>query len=424
MPWWTSFWGLPFRAVLRRLSRLSPATRRVLLCHNVEDHEGGAVRRFLTLGAFSRRTPSSSTPRMRPAWNGSRPERPFVVLPHPVAAAASPASRRRRGGGSARDGPLVLFLGLVRRYKGVELLLDAAPEIVRATGARIAVVGEVFPDAQDLARRAASEPRAGPDSLEGRVRVRRGDGRSGSRPATSSSCRTGRSPGSGIAARAIGAGRPMAAAAVGGLAECVEAGVTGELFAPGDAAGLAAAVENGPLARHRGLRARASPARPSAPRGRATSSDPRIPLSARRCELTAERRTASIYSASHEPGAHRGAAAPPDLRSGSSPRRSCARARRRSTRRASSRRTSSAQAGELGSGGRGGRRRARRLRDGHGVLRDRDRGDLARLREHGRDPLGQQLARLRPDREVRQRGPEEAVPRRRWREARSSAASR
>jgi len=48
--------------------------------------------------------------------------------------------------------------------------------------------------------------------------------------------------GSAIAARAIGARRPIAAAEVGGLKDFVVPGVTGELFAPGDARGLADAV--------------------------------------------------------------------------------------------------------------------------------------------------------------------------------------
>jgi glycosyltransferase involved in cell wall biosynthesis len=48
--------------------------------------------------------------------------------------------------------------------------------------------------------------------------------------------------GSGIAARAIAARRPMAAADVGGLSETVKPGVTGELFAPGDPDALADAV--------------------------------------------------------------------------------------------------------------------------------------------------------------------------------------
>jgi glycosyltransferase involved in cell wall biosynthesis len=48
--------------------------------------------------------------------------------------------------------------------------------------------------------------------------------------------------GSGIAARAIAARRPMAAASVGGLSETVQPGSTGELFAPGDPDSLAEAV--------------------------------------------------------------------------------------------------------------------------------------------------------------------------------------
>ena len=55
---------------------------------------------------------------------------------------------------------------------------------------------------------------------------------------------------SAIAARAIGARRPIVAAAVGGLSETVVPGVTGELFPPGDAGALADAVatvlERGP----------------------------------------------------------------------------------------------------------------------------------------------------------------------------------
>jgi hypothetical protein len=76
-------------------------------------------------------------------------------VPHPAAPSAAPEreeARRRLG----VAGPLVLFLGLVRRYKGVDLLLSAAPEIVRSSRASVAVVGEVFPDARDLARRAAA----------------------------------------------------------------------------------------------------------------------------------------------------------------------------------------------------------------------------------------------------------------------------
>jgi glycosyltransferase involved in cell wall biosynthesis len=242
VPWWTAFWGLPDRAVLRRLALLSPSTRRVLLCHNVEDHEGGALRRFLALGAFLATDcfiVHSSADRDRLARLA--PGRPVVVLPHPAAPSAAPEreeARRRLG----VSGPLVLFLGLVRRYKGVDLLLSAAPEIVRSSRASIAVVGEVFPDARDLPRRAAAS------SVRDRIVWKDAYVSEEEMALWLAACDVVALPyraisGSGIAARAFAAGRPVAAASVGGLAESVEPGVTGELFAPGDAAGLARAVE-------------------------------------------------------------------------------------------------------------------------------------------------------------------------------------
>lgn len=244
VPWWTAFWGLPDRAVLRRVAALSPATRRVLICHNVEDHEGGALRRFLALGAFLAADAfvvhaSADRDRLARLARG----RPALVLPHPAAPSdAPPRGEARRRLGLEADGPLVLFLGLVRKYKGVDCLLDAAPGIVRSTGASIAVVGEVFEDAQDLARRAAAS------SVRDRILWKDAYVSEQDMGLWLSACDAVVLPyravsGSGIAARALAAGRPIAAAAVGGLAETIEPGVTGELFPAGDAAGLARAVE-------------------------------------------------------------------------------------------------------------------------------------------------------------------------------------
>ena len=136
----------------------------------------------------------------------------------------------------------MLFLGLVRRYKGVDLLLDAAPEIVRRANARIAIVGEVFPDARDTMRRIDASP------VRDRLIVRDEYVPESAMDAWLAACDVVVLPyraisGSGIAARAIAAARPMAAAAVGGLKDAVVPGVTGERFPPGDAAALAAAVE-------------------------------------------------------------------------------------------------------------------------------------------------------------------------------------
>ncbi|HEV8232919.1 MAG TPA: glycosyltransferase [Thermoanaerobaculia bacterium] len=242
-PWWTSFWGVPLRSVLSRVRALSPRTPRVLLCHNVSDHEARLLERFLTLGAYLAAdgfVVHSETDRARLARRV--PGRPIAVLPHPVVDAPQPSrdvARRTLG----ITTPLVLFLGLVRRYKGVDVLLDAAPRIVRETGATIAVVGEVFPESRYLARR--WEHSAVRDSI-----LWRDDYVSEEEMSRwLAACDVVVLPyryvsGSGIAARALAARRPMAAAAVGGLSQTVRPGATGELFTPADPDALARAVEH------------------------------------------------------------------------------------------------------------------------------------------------------------------------------------
>lgn len=241
VPWWTSFWALPVRAVFRKIHRISPRTARVLLCHNVEDHETDALRRFLALGAFSAADAfvvHAETDRARAARNA--PGRPIAVLPHPVVDAA-PAHRERARRELGIASPLVLFLGLVRQYKGVDLLLEAAPRIVSETGARIAVVGEAFGDARRLSERAKRSPVR--DSILWRDEYVSEEEMTRWLAASDVVALPYRYvSGSVIAARAIAAGRPMAAAAVGGLPETVRPGETGELFAAGDADGLATAV--------------------------------------------------------------------------------------------------------------------------------------------------------------------------------------
>ena len=240
VPWWTSFWGLPVRALFRRLSRASPGTSRALLCHNLEDHESGAMQRFLTTGALDAAGAYIVHSEADRAVLARRyPRRPAAAFPLPALAPAFGREEARRR--LAIDGRLVLFLGLVRKYKGVETLLEAAPRIVSESGARVAVVGEVFPDARELADAARASPAAPSILWEDRYVSEE------EMALWLAACDVVVLPyreisGSAIAARAIGALRPIAASAVGGLKEVVVPGSTGELFEPGDAAGLAAAV--------------------------------------------------------------------------------------------------------------------------------------------------------------------------------------
>ncbi len=241
VPWWTAFWGLPVRAVLRRLGRRAPGIRCVMICHNVEDHEATGLHRFLSLGAFFAADAffvHSET--ARAGLERLVPGRPVATHPLPAVEATRPGkeeARRRLG----VAGPLVLFLGLVRRYKGVDLLIRAAPRIAAETGARIAIVGESFPDAQEVERQWRDSP--------ARDRILRRDAYVSEEEMADwlAACDVLVMPyrkiaGSAIAARALAARRPMAATRVGALLETVAPGRTGELFESGDADGLVSAV--------------------------------------------------------------------------------------------------------------------------------------------------------------------------------------
>ena len=240
VPWWTSFWTVPLRSVFRRLAAIRPKTLRVLLCHNLEDHEAGLLTRFLSFGAFAAADAFVVHSEANRSEIGRRfPGRPAAAVPLPALAPAvdREAARQRLG----IDGRLVLFLGLVRRYKGVDLLLEAAPRIVRETGARIAIVGEVFPDAEPVRQLWESSP------VRDRILWKDEYVSEEEMALWMVACDVLALPyrkisSSAIAARGIGARRPLAAAAVGGLKEIVEPGVTGEIFEAEDAGSLADAV--------------------------------------------------------------------------------------------------------------------------------------------------------------------------------------
>jgi D-inositol-3-phosphate glycosyltransferase len=235
VPWWTSFWALPVRGLFGRLAEIEPEIRRFLLCHNVVEHETTAWKRVLSRAAFARAhgmIVHSEGDRAR--LSGELARKTVRLLALPVERRPRPdRSRVRRELGI--EGPLVLFLGLVRRYKGVDVLLEAAPQIRAGSGATIAVVGEVF-------REARAQIRSAPDGVRLVDRYLREEEMDGWLAACDVVvCPYRRISSSAIAARAVGAGRPIVASDLPGFRPFVGS-ETGELVPPGDAPALARAV--------------------------------------------------------------------------------------------------------------------------------------------------------------------------------------
>ena len=153
-----------------------------------------------------------------------------------VPAAARTAARTRYAG----DGPLVVFAGRLEWEKGVHTLIEAMPRLRRRhRGLRLVVAGQGS-KAAELAQLARRKRVAGSVTFTGFLD---GGQVAGLLAAADVAVVPSRYEPFGLAAlEAAAAGAPMVAGDTGGLREFVRPGVTGLLFEPGDAAGLADAV--------------------------------------------------------------------------------------------------------------------------------------------------------------------------------------
>ena len=197
-----------------------------------------ALRKFLARGAFLAAdgfVVHAAADRDAPRAPRARAVRPSSS-PHPAAVSPRPLEPRRRPAGRSgfRTEPLVLFLGLVRRYKGVDLLLDAAPAIVRRHA------GDDRDRGRGLSGRARPAAAARtPSPVRDRILWKDAYVPEEEMALWLAACDVVVLPyraisGSGIAARAFAAGRPVAAAAVGGLRRPSSPASRASSLPPGD----------------------------------------------------------------------------------------------------------------------------------------------------------------------------------------------
>ncbi len=247
VPYWTWAWAGLWLYLLR--GSHPPA---VAVVHNPADHDAGNLRRraarsvlkrcraLFTHAASLERQLAETFPGVA---SSSYPFPPTAVepLPDPAAARAElevPSGRR-----------VALFLGLIRPYKGVDLLLDAVAKLPASSSWFVLVAGEPWGGSESALRQQVRDL-----GLEERVRLdlrwvpelevprllAAADlmvlpYRSGSQSA--------------VAPMALSAGVPVLSTAVGGLPEIVRHGVDGWLVEPDsvDALTTALADLDGPM---------------------------------------------------------------------------------------------------------------------------------------------------------------------------------
>jgi len=227
--------------------------RTVVTVHNVLPHEGGPGQRLrwrpLYTSADRLVVHSRSAARALAALlsDGGAPSRPDLIRVVPMPADPNPralqharAAARERLGLPSIGVPLALFFGQLRPYKGVDVLLEAWPQVrFRVPGARLAIAGAA-PGGVPQGVGAALE-RAG-DGVELRL------GHASTEEAADFIAAADvvmlpyrHCDGSAVLASARAAGRAVVASEVGALAEgAAEGGCVG--VPPGDPRALAAAV--------------------------------------------------------------------------------------------------------------------------------------------------------------------------------------
>jgi glycosyltransferase involved in cell wall biosynthesis len=140
--WWNPFCG-PALGTLARLLRVS-GLNYVMECHNVFPHERslldlplvdfafGPVQRFITHSREDRALLIDSFPSKK-AWT--------APLPAPAFLSGHSAS--------LRTGRRILFFGMVRKYKGLDILLAAMPRVLAKVECNLLIAGEFYDPVND-----------------------------------------------------------------------------------------------------------------------------------------------------------------------------------------------------------------------------------------------------------------------------------
>jgi glycosyltransferase involved in cell wall biosynthesis len=232
LPWWTVYWTPCFLALARRLGRAGIPIH--FFCHNVVDHEASwwkkaLTRRVLTRGAGFFTQSNAESARLRALVPHAR----ATVYPHPVStqfpAPTAPLPRRAR--------LELLFFGIVRPYKGLDVLLRALANLPDLDF-KLTVAGEFWERAETTTRLIVELGLGDRVDLTGRFV-----------PATEAANLFARADvvilpyrratSSGVLGLAYRYGKPVIASRVPGLLEVVREGETGWLVEPDSPGDLA-----------------------------------------------------------------------------------------------------------------------------------------------------------------------------------------
>ncbi len=237
MQWWVPFW-LPQWAVISRAVGV-PVT---FIAHNALPHEAGRFDRWAVQGALGAAAhiiaqAQSDADILATLLSHKR----ISVTVHPTYAELG-AQDETAAPIDTADTPLLLFCGMIRPYKGLDILLDALPMVLAQQAVHLAIVGEMWQGGaqqyqQQIARLGLGDHVTIEDAYVSDERLSAWIKAAAAvvlpyRTATQS----------GIVQLAFGLGKSVIATRVGGLPDVIVDGENGLLVPPEDAHALAAAI--------------------------------------------------------------------------------------------------------------------------------------------------------------------------------------
>jgi glycosyltransferase involved in cell wall biosynthesis len=246
IPWWHPYFAPVWLGLGRGIQRLKPRPKLLFICHNVRPHEQGRLSRLLlpavlksVLGRADGFVVHSQADEaiLQAYLPGAR----VVVTPLPTYAALGGEPAAELPVALPSDRPLLLFCGLVRPYKGLDVLLEALALLKRPL--HLLVAGEFWQggrasyqaqiDRLGLANCVTIIDEYIPDELLAACIDRANVLVLPYRSATQSA----------VVQTAFGRGKPVITTDVGGLAEAVANGRTGLVVPPENPQALAEAIE-------------------------------------------------------------------------------------------------------------------------------------------------------------------------------------
>ncbi len=245
MQWWVPFWS-PSWATLGWLIRKLLKTKSVFICHNIIPHEAGFLDRSLTLLALRQGQDfivhsEQDKQRLLHLLPCSRVYKTIFPSYYGIGQANSDTRATKTWLKLEETEPVLLFFGLVRKYKGLTILLQALPQVLTQMKVHLMIVGE-FWENRGSYDRLIEELALSPyltiiDEYVPNEQI--GDYFAAADVVVLPYTDTSQSA---VVQLAFGLGKPVIVTEVGGLGELVEHGVTGLVVKPGSVFDLAEAI--------------------------------------------------------------------------------------------------------------------------------------------------------------------------------------